>query len=153
MIYSITNDPTEIDRIALDICICHDRKAVVSFDLADIKGLKREGNIVQALVVRLDKTTNGWVEEFVEFARSKIDGKETLSNILMNIIEGGDNVTLSHAEMSEILKGLTTIMHDDKDADVPKSEAINYMWGLCSDKSLPQGTLQIQLLVTQKRAY
>ncbi len=150
MEYEIITDRFEIEKMAEDIFLSHD-ESIVNIDYADLLRIKSFGTLKHAIICDVDMQNNGWGNEFVKIIQSLQLPFDKLRAFLLNFIVGGEELTLTQDDISNIVRFLDSIKDKEDAPDNNPYNNIGYIWTVHNRRSMPKDTLKIQLYLAYEK--
>ena len=147
MKYRVTTDRLEIEKLIEDTYLKSQQdKWYVYIDYADIRTIKKNSTFKFAIICDIDKQDKDWKDELLKTIESVQMPHSSLKTYVLNFIEGGNVMTITPNDVSNIRNSLISFKSNDNGINGPIPKNICSIWSARGSSSIPNNTLQIQLL-------
>ena len=141
MKYEIITDRLGIEKLAEDTFMAKD-KVISSIDYTDFFAIKKFRAFEQAIICELNLQEKNWIAEFASVVKSLEPQLVNMSELMLFFIEGGEELTFTINDLSEILQ----ILQSTACIQVEQSNHhVDILYSLRNRPSMPEGILRIEL--------
>lgn len=95
----------------------------------------------------MDLQNENWVKEYINLIQARELQLENLRALVLYLIEGGEECTLTHHEVSEVFQFLQSMTFSEE----KQSNYVDILWSARTRESMPQRRLKIQLLLAYEK--